>query len=146
MHPILVTTAASAAGDIIHNIADRFTKGTAKAAAVETPSVPFSTLVDKASAPNAVTLARRAQELSTRFGHSADVAAAINEAGVSGPFHIQIDANGDATLRLPDGGLKPIRLSEEMRGVARELHQLRQPSATSAASARPASPVTITIA
>ncbi|MEA3212883.1 MAG: hypothetical protein QOE70_5940 [Chthoniobacter sp.] len=149
MTPILFTTAASVAGDIIHNIAERIANGTAKNAPTAAPAVPFSTLVDQASAPTAATLARRAQELSTRLGRSAEVAAAANEAGVAGPLNIQIDAKGDAALRLPDGGLKPIHLSEELRGVARELNQLRQPGANGAhgaTAARPAGPVTISVA
>jgi hypothetical protein len=145
MHPILATTALSAAGDIVQNLASRFGKGPAKAAPAAAPAVPFVTLVDKASAPTAANLAMRTQDLGTRLGRSAEVAAAMNAAGASGPVSIQIDANGDSALRLPNGTLKPIQLSEEMRGVARELHQLRQPLATSATVERPASPVTVSI-
>jgi len=140
MLPILATTAASAAGDIILNIADRFAKGAAKTAPPATPAVPFSTLVDKA------TLARHAQELTTRLSRSAEVAGAANAAGATGPLSLQFDAKGDAALRLPDGGLKPVQLSEELRGVARELYHLRQAAAASPAAARPASPVTISLA
>lgn len=146
MHPILATTALSAAGEIVHNVAGRIANMTAKAAPSAPPAVPFATLVDKASAPSAASLALRTQDLRTRLGRSAEVAAAVNDAGVSGPLSIQIDANGDSALRLPDGSFKPIQLSEEMRGVARELHQLRQPLATSATVARSASPVTVSIA
>ncbi len=145
MHPILVTTAASAAGDIIHNIAARISERTAKAAPAAAPAIPFSTLVDQASAPSAAAKAQRAQDLSTRLGRSAEVAAASNEAGASGPLQVQIDASGSAALRLPDGGLKPIQLSEEMRGLARELHQLRQPAPTAATLARPSGPVAVTV-
>lgn len=144
MTPLLATTAISVAGDIVHNIADRIANGTAKTApATATQAVPFATLIDKASVPTA---AQRVQDLGTRLGRSAEVAAAANAAGAPGPLNIQIDANGDSALRLPDGSLKPIQLSEEMRGVARQLHQLRQPVATSATPARPASPVTVSIA
>jgi hypothetical protein len=146
MNPLLVTTAASAAGDIIHTIADRISSATAKTAPAATPSVPFVNLIDKASAPTAASKALHTQDLGTRLGQSAEVAAAANAAGASGPLSIQIDANGDSALRLPNGDLKPIQLSEEMRGVARELHQMRQPAATSATPAHPASPVTISIA
>jgi hypothetical protein len=145
MHPILLTTAASAAGDIIHNIAERISERPAKTASTAAPAIPFSTLVDQASVPTAATQARRTQDLSTRLGRSAEVAAAANEAGAAGPLQVQIDASGTAALRLPDGGLKPIQLSEEMRAVARELHQLRQPAATAATLARPASPVSVTV-
>jgi hypothetical protein len=128
MHPILATTALSAAGNIVHNIADRIFKGPAKTAPAAVPAVPFSTLVAKASAPTAVSVAQRAQALSTKLTQSAEVAAAANGAAAAGPLSLHIDAAGDTALRLPNGDLKPIRLSEEMRGVARELHHLRQPA------------------
>jgi hypothetical protein len=145
MHPILATTALSVAGDIVHNIAGRIANGTAKAAPAAPPAVPFATLVDKASAPTAANLALRTQDLGTSLGRSSEVAAAVNEAGGSGPMSLQIEANGDTALRLPDGSLKSIHLSEEMRGVARELHQLRQPLATSATVERPSSSVTVSL-
>jgi len=146
MHPILLTTAASAACDIIHTIAERIASGTAKTAAASAPTVPFSTLVEKASAPNPATLARRAQELSDRLGRSAEVAGAANAAGATGPLSLQVDATGAAALCLPDGGLKPVQLSEELRGVARELYHLRQPATASATALRAASPITINLA
>lgn len=146
MNPLLINAAASVAGDIVHFLAEGIAKGTAKTAPVATPAVPFSTIIDQTSAPTAATQARRAHDLSTRIGHSAEVAAAANEAGAYGPLTIQIDAKGDASLRLPDGGLKPIRLSEEMRGAARDLHQLWQPITNGPARTRPASPVTFTVA
>ncbi len=140
MLPILATTAASAASDIIFNIADRFAKGTAKTAPAAPPAIAFSTLVDQAS------FARHAQDLSTKLGRSAEVATAANAAGATGPLHLVIEANGDTALRLPDGGLKPVQLSEELRGAARELHQLRQPTATGATRVGPSSTVTISVA
>lgn len=146
MYPLLATAAASAAGNIIQTIADRVTQGPAKTAAAGTAqAVPFSTLVDKASAPTAATQAARSADLSSRLTKSPEVAAAANAAGVAGPASLQIDADGNTALRLPNGNLKPVQLSEELRGVARELNQLRQPPATSASLSRPASPVTVNL-
>jgi len=142
MYPILATAALSAAGNIAHNIAEGISAATAKTAPEAPPAIPFSTLVAKASAPNPVSIAQRTQALSTRLMHSPEVAAAANAAGASGPLSIQIDPSGDAALRLPNGDLKPIALSEEMRGVARELHHLRHPAATPAG---PAAPVTVSL-
>ena len=144
MHPILATTALSAAGNIVHNIAESISKGTAKTAPTAAPAVPFSTLVAKASAPTAVSIAQRAQALSTKLTHSAEIAAAANAAGASGPLSLQIDATGDTALRLPNGDLKPVQLSEEMRGAARELHHLRQPAPGAPTPAHP-TPVIVSL-
>lgn len=146
MNPLLITSAASIAGDVIHNIADRIATSTAKTAPQAAPEVPFSTLIDKVSVSPAASQVQRSQDLSSRLSHSPEVAAAANAAGASGPLTIQIDANGDSALRLPDGGLKPIQLSEEMRGVAQQLHQLRQPAATSSTPAHGPAPVTVSLA
>jgi len=150
MHPILATTALSAASDIVHNIAEGIARSTAKSAPAAAPAVPFSTLIAKASAPTAVSIAQRTQALSSRLTHSPEVAAAANAAGVTGPLSLQIDSTGATALRLPNGDLKPIQSSEEMRGVARELHHLRQPAAAplaaaaATASTRPG-PITVTL-
>lgn len=139
MLPILATTAASAASELVFNLADRFTKGPAKTAAAAAAAIPFSTLVDKA------TLAQRAQQLSGKLSHSSEVAAVVHAAGAAGPLSLQIGAGGDVALRLPDGSLKPIQLSEELRGVARELHQLRKLPVTPGLAVQPTSPVTVTL-
>lgn len=145
MHPILLTTAASAAGDIIHSFAEKFASGPAKTAASNTPEVPFSTLIDKATAPTASNPVRRMQDLRARLERSVEVVMAGNEAGATAPLQVQIDSNGDAALRLPDGSLKSIQLSGEMRGVARELHQLAQTGAACAPTAAFGSSITISL-
>jgi hypothetical protein len=146
MYPLLASTAVSAAGNIIHTIAEKIASGTATTAPAATPAVPFSTLIDKATAPTATDLARRAQDLTTRLSHSTEVAAAANGAGASGPLTLQIDAQGNAAVHLPNGGLKSVDLPEAMRGEVRELYQLRQPASAGATKTRPAGPLTISLA
>jgi hypothetical protein len=145
MHPILVSSAASAAGEIIQNIAERFTSRAQKAAPTAQPAVTFSTLIDKASVPTAVQHAHRVRDLSTKLGRSVELAAAANEAGATVPIQVQIDADGTAALRLPGGGWKPIVMAEEMRAVVRELYQLQQPITTAANVGRPGGSVTLTV-
>ena len=141
MHPILFTTAVSVAGDIVHNISERISAGTAKTAPSASPAVPFATLIEQASAPTPANMARRASDLTGQIGRSAEVAAAVNAAGASGPLQVQIDSRGDATLRMSDGTFKPIHLTEAMRVSARELYHLRQPIGNGA----PARPITISV-
>jgi len=145
MFPLLATTAVSGIGNIIHAIADGIAKGTATSPASAAPSVPFSTLIDQSTATTAAR-AQRAQEITTQLGGSSEVAAAANAAGASGPLSLQIDAQGNAALSLPNGGLKGIQLPEEMRGEVRELYGLKQPANAGATKTQPASPVTITLA
>lgn len=138
MNPLLVTSAVSAASDIIHSFAERASRSTPKAGPQAVAPASFASLLEKAGLDH-TNRAERVQSLSSRLLRSAEVAGALNQTGAPANSGIQISPNGDATLHLLDGSLKPIQLSEELRAVARELCQLRQPvspSATSDAAAK----------
>jgi hypothetical protein len=115
------------------------------AAATEAAPVPFSTLIDRAQAPSAASLSQRVQDLGLKLGRSAEVAGAINAAGVSGPLQLQIEASGAVAVREPGGGLTPVALSEEMRGVAVELYRSKQAMSGSGVPGHAAGSVTVSL-
>jgi len=153
MLPLLAIPALSAVSSVTGAIADKISGHPATTAQSSTPAVPFSTLMNQVAATTQATAAAKAQcaqDLTTKLSQSPEVSAAINAAGVAGPFNLQIDAQGNATLRLPNGGAKPVQFSNEMRGLAQQLYQLRQvnaPASTASTVTRPSvqPPVTITV-
>jgi hypothetical protein len=145
MDPFLISAATSVASKIIQKISDHSSAGAARSAQPAT-TIPFSSLINQASAPSPSSIAERTAALTHRLGRSAEVAAVINATGASGPLGLQIEANGNAALHLPGRGLRPVQLSEEMRGVARELYQLRQPSSAASLRNQPPAPLTLALA
>jgi hypothetical protein len=144
MHPILINAAASVAGNVLHAITGNSRPAEARTAA-SAPAVPFSTLIDRASAPSPAATAERVSTLTNRLSRSVELAQALNQSGASGPVTLQISASGDTTLRLPNGDLKPLQLSPENRDAAREIYSLRQNAPGAAGRSAPLKPLTVQI-
>jgi hypothetical protein len=150
MIPIIAAAAASTAGDVIRNIANRVTNGPEKAgAAAASASVPFATILNQTNAAaTAAAAAKRTQDLTTRLTQSPEVASAANQLGNSAHGSLQIESNGSVTLHTTDGRSKAVQLTEDGRRAAQELYLLRHSAAVSvsgAVGAPGSAPVTVSL-
>jgi hypothetical protein len=132
MAPILLLNAVSAAGEIFHNLATAAANQQAKTTPAPGTAPSFPAMLDKtasAAAPTAADLATARKDLASQLYRSADVASAMNASSAPGPFQLQLEANGSASLRAADGTVKPVNLSPEMKQAAQQLYTLENPTA-----------------